>query len=202
MKKNFIALAIAASLMTGCASNGGEQVDYKELQVAGQDLYTQSIEGSYHPSTIQDLEVVRTSVNSVFLIAKPTYEQYTSNLMKSTEIQTYFAAVEAAETEEDKRAVYDNLTPETKASVDEFVNGEQSQEIMKNLGEAAKVALTNIAMFEEIDTASMIKNIKFSDLMAEKNKLSLTGEQVVYLNDTVISAYNNYQVVAAFSKAQ
>ncbi|WP_461536942.1 hypothetical protein [Spongorhabdus nitratireducens] len=202
MKKQFLAIAVAASLMTGCASNGGEQVNYAELQVVGQDLYAQSVKDSYQPSLIEDVEVVRTSVNAVFLIAKPAYEQYTDKLLQQVEIQTYFAAVEAADSEEDKRAIYDNLDPETKAKVDAFVNSDQSQQIMASLAEASKVALQNIALFKQLDSAGLLKQVSFSDLMAEKDKLAFTGEQIVYLNDTVVSAYKNYQQISAFSKAQ
>lgn len=201
MKKQILAVIVAAALTTGCSTSGGtEAVSYDALQTEGQELYTQSVVdgGSYEPSIIKEVEIVRTAVNTAFLAAKPAYENYVSQLKKEPVLGNYFAAVEAADSEEDKRAVYDKLTDEKRIIIDNFNNSTMGNEVMSSLGDAAKVALKNIAIFKSMDSSEMISSVGFSELMSEKNKLSLTVEQISYLNDSVVSAYKNYKTVSAF----
>lgn len=205
MNKNILAVLVAAALTTGCASSGStEAISYSALQTEGQELYTQSVVegGSYEPSLIQDVEVIRTAVNTVFLTAKPVYENYVSQLMNEPVLGNYFSAVEAVDSEEEKRNVYDALASEDRKVIDDFNNYTMGSEVMGSLGDAAKVALKNIAMFKSMDTSGMISGVGFKELLSEKDKLAHTVEQIDYLNDTIISAYNNYQVVSAFRSAQ
>ena len=205
MKKSILTVFVAAALTTGCATSGSsEAVSYNTLQTKGQELYTQSVVdgGTYEPSLIEDVEIIRTAVNTAFLAAKPAYENYVSQLMNEPVLGNYFSAVEAAESDEDKRSVYDALTMEDRKVIDDFNSSTMGNEIMGSLGDAAKVALKNIAMFKSMNTSDMISGVGFKELMSEKNKLALTVEQIDYLNDTIISAYTNYQVVSAFRSAQ
>ena len=45
-------------------------------------------------------------------------------------------------------------------------------------------------------------NLDYKTILAEKDKLALTADQILYLNETVISAYNNYRIVSAFRSAE
>lgn len=203
MKKTILAVALAASMVSGCSSiMGNETRSYAELKTEGQTLLLASNEEGYSPSGILDLEKTRLSINSVFLIAEPIYERYTETLMNTPEIGNFMAATEAAETEAEKKAIYDSLTPEAKSKVDEYVNSSMAKEIMNGAAEAAKVILTNSTLFLQVNTASILKQVDFTDLIAEKNRISHTYDQLAYLDSTLVSAYKNYQVISAFSNAQ
>ena len=199
--KKLVAAAVVAILATGCAGNGAKSVSYDKLVAQGGELYSKSDSKAYEPSSVGSIEIARTAVNTAFLAAKPAYEEYTKQLKNDTALSTYFAAVEAQETEEEKRAVYDALSDETRKVVDDYNNSAMGKKVMAGLAEAAVLAMKNTSAFEKLDTAELLKNIDFSQIMSEKSKLSLTKDQVEYLNDTVISAYNNMKVVSTFSKA-
>lgn len=77
-----------------------------------------------------------------------------------------------------------------------------SKQVFAGLGEASLVALQNLAVFEALDTTGLLKSVEFSMLMQEKDKLAFTTKQVAYLNDTVVSAYKNHQIVSAFRSAE
>ncbi|MFK0570247.1 hypothetical protein [Endozoicomonas sp.] len=206
MKKNFIALAIAASLMTGCASTGSSNLTDAEQYAAdleqGKELYSQSIKGSYQPSVVDDVEIVRTAVNAAFLVAKPAYEDYSREVNNYREVQTYLKFIEEADTEEAKKKAFDVLTAEQQQVISGFVNNSKTQEIVKGLGEAAQVALKNIALFKGVDTTALMKQVSFKDMMAEKDKLALTGNQIAYLSNTVVKSYNSYRQIKALVPAQ
>lgn len=202
MKKILLSAVIATSLLTGCASNGGSAVSYADLQAQGSELLAGAQVNSYAPSTVKELEVARTLINTAFLAAKPAYEQFTAAMQKDAVIGNYFAAVEAVKTEEEKKAIYDALAPEDKKAIDAFNNSEMSKQVFAGLGEASLVALKNLAVFEALDTAGLLKSVEFSMLMQEKDKLAFTTKQVAYLNDTVVSAYKNHQIVSAFRSAE
>ena len=203
MKKTILAVALAASMVSGCSLiPGNEAHSYAELQAEGQALLLASNEEGYSASGIQDLEKIRLGVNSVFLIAEPIYERYTETLMNTTELGQFMAATEAADSEENKKAVYDNLTPEAKAKVDDFLNSSMAKEIMAGLGDVVPVLLKNSAVFLEVNSASILTQVDFGDLKAEKDRFAHTYDQLAYLDTTLVSAYKNYQVVSAFSTAE
>lgn len=203
MKKTVLAMVLAATMVSGCSMIGGsETVSYEDLREQGNVLLLASNEAGYKASDIQQLEAIRLVVNTAFLTAKPVYERYIDELMATPDLNNYFSAVEAMETEEEKRAVYDALNPEQKKIVDEFNQSSVGNEIMLGLKDAALVALKNSAVFLEADTTAMLSDVDFSKLMDEKDAVSLTAEQVIYMDKTVVSAYENYKVISAFSSAQ
>ncbi len=202
MKKTLLSAVIATALLTGCASNGGSVVDHNKLQTQGSELLAGAQAGSYAPSTIKELEVARTLINTAFLMGQPAYERYTFEMKKDAVIGNYFAAVEAVKTEEEKKAIYDALSPEHKKTIDTFNSSDKTKEIFSGLNEASLVAVKNLLVFEALDTKELLKSVEFAMLMQEKDKLAFTTEQVAYLNNTVISAYNNYQQVSAFRSAE
>ncbi len=203
MKKTLLAMALAVSMVSGCSMIGGsDQVSYEELQKEGNVLLEQSNEAGYKASNVQELEAIRLLVNSAFLASKPAYERYTEELLKTPELGNYFAAVEAVDSEEEKRAIYDGLPSEQKKIVDDFNKSSIGNEIMSGLKDASLVVLKNSAVFLETDTTSMLADIDFSKLMDEKDAVSFTAEQVTYLDKTVVSAYKNYKQVSAFSNSK
>ncbi|KAB2825758.1 MULTISPECIES: hypothetical protein [Aliivibrio] len=214
MKKTVLAMVLAATMVSGCSMIGGsETTSYADLRAEGDALYAESkpavrddegkiIEEGYQVSDVAQLEAIRLLVNSAFLSAKPAYERYTDELLATPELGNYFSAVEAKDTEEEKRAVYDSLSDEMKVKVDDFNKSSVSDEIMSGLKDAALVALENSAVFLKADTTAMLSDVDFSKLMDEKDAVSLTAEQVIYLDKTVVSAYENYKIISAFSSAQ
>jgi len=221
MKKTILAATVFASLLSGCMTTGG-QASYADLQKEGVELYQGSaivgtpyeftkedgtkiegkVETGYQVSNVAELEVIRTVINATFLTALPVYERFSTEMMNNTEVGQYFAAVEAADTEEDKSQVFENLSEADKQKVKDFENSSVSQELLSGLGDVALVVLKNSAAFAEIDTAALISNVDFSELMTEKDRVSHTADQILYMNDTVVSAYQNYQVISAMSNAE
>jgi hypothetical protein len=203
MKKTFLAITLAASLLSGCSMIAGNETrSYTELKAEGQELLLTSNEEGYSASGIQDLEKIRLGVNSVFLIAAPIYERYTNTLLNTPELNNFMAATEAAESEEEKKAIYDALPREAKDKVDAYLNSSMTKEIMAGLGEAVPVLLKSSAAFLQTNTASILTQVDFSDLSAEKARIAHTYDQLAYLDTTLVSAYQNYKVVSAFSNAQ
>ncbi|KLV07066.1 hypothetical protein ABT56_05755 [Photobacterium aquae] len=202
MKKTLLAVALVASLGSGCSMlNKSDTVNYDALRKDGAELMTKANAEGYQPSNVKQLEVVRFTVNTAFLAAKPTYERYIDELKSTPVLGNYFAATEAVETEEEKRAIYDALPADQKKVVDNFMKSSMSEEMMSGLGEAAKVALENSSHFLALDSTDMLSGIDFTQLLTEKENVSFTIDQISYLNATVISAYNNYKTVSAFSRA-
>ncbi|WP_372882258.1 hypothetical protein [Psychromonas sp.] len=203
MKKTILAVTLAATLLSGCSAiMGNETRSYDELKADGQALLLKSNEEGYSASGIQDLEKIRLGVNSAFLIAEPMYERYTENLLNTPELGNFMAATEAAESEEEKKAIYDALPQETKDKVDAYLNSSMTQEVMKGAAEVAKVILKNSTAFLTVNTTSVLTQIDFTDLMAEKARIAHTADQLAYLDTTLVSAYKNYKVISAFSNAQ
>ncbi|MEZ8194276.1 MULTISPECIES: hypothetical protein [Vibrio] len=206
MKKTIIASLLSTLMLSGCISTGGESADeplsYDVLREKGSELAISSDDSHYEPSTVVEVETVRLAVNTAFLAAKPAYERYTEELIATPALGNFFAATEAASTDEEKKAIYDALSPKNKATVDKFLASSMFSEIMSGLGDAAKPALKSVAMMTTINASDALQNVGFLNLINEKDKFSHTTDQVLYLNDSVISAYNNYKVVSSFNTAK
>lgn len=202
MKKTLLAVTIAAAILTGCVSTSDEPTTYLDIKAQGQELLKSSSVAGYTASSIPDLEKVRLTVNSVFLLSQPLYERYTEQLQNTPELENFMAATGAVDTEEEKKAIYDQLTPEHKIIVDKFLNSSVVGEVMERLGEVSLVIMNNTSTFNNLDTASLLQQVDFSNLMTEKDLIAHTGEQVIYLNDSIYSLYKNYQIISAFSNAQ
>lgn len=221
MKKTILAVAVFASLLSGCMTTGG-QASYADLQAQGQELYLESaavgssyvvttadgteeertVAAGYQASNIVELENIRTIINVTFLTAKPVYERFSEEMINNTDVGNYFAAVDAAETDEEKAKVYTNLSPEKKQIIKDFENSSVGKELLIGLKDVAFVILKNSTAFTEIDTMALISNVDFSEIMAEKDRLGHTTDQLLYMNDTVVSAYKNYQVISAMNNAE
>jgi len=203
MKKTLLAVTLTASLLSGCSTiMGSETRSYNELKIDGQALLLTSNEEGYSASGVQDLEKIRLGVNSAFLIAQPMYERYTERLINTPELGNYMAATEAVESEKEKKAIYDALSIETKKKVDAYLNSSMTQEAMKSATEVVKVLLKNSTAFLTVNTTSILTQVDFTDLRAEKARIAHTTDQLVYLDTTLVSAYQNYKVISAFSNAQ
>ncbi|WP_076410392.1 hypothetical protein [Shewanella sp. UCD-KL12] len=203
MKKSLLTMLVIAGLTTGCASTSDTStVSYDDLKAQGNSLFADSVKGAYSPSKVQELEIGRAIVNTAFLTAKPLYEGYIAQIQNEPTVNSYFSAVEAVESEEEKKAIYDALSEPQKKIIDDFNNSEMTKTVMMELGKAVLTATQSLAKFKAIDTTSLIASVDFADMMSEKSKLGLTLDQVVYLNDSVISAYDNYQIISAFRNAQ
>ncbi|MCG7587994.1 hypothetical protein [Photobacterium sp. OFAV2-7] len=203
MKKTLLAAIIAASMVSGCSMiTDSEKVSYAELQTTGTELAERSNADNYQPSSIKEAEVLRIAVNTAFYAAKPAYERYTEELLATPAVGNYFSAVESVDSEEEKKAVYDALSEENKKAVDKFMASSVFDEVIGGLKEAAVPAMKSATSFLALDTTSLLADINFSELPAEKDKFALTAEQLEYLDKTVVSAYNNYQIISAFSNAQ
>ncbi len=202
MKKTILAATLAASLLSGCSMMGSEGHSYEELKKEGQALLLASNGDGYSPSNIKNLEVARLGVNSVFLVAEPMYERYTETLLSAPKVSNFMAATEAAESEEDKKAIYDALSEEDKIIVNEYLNSSLTKEAMKGAKEVANVIKNNSEVFLALDTKSLLSQVSFANLAAEKGHISHTKDQLAYLDATLVSAYQNYKVVSAFSNAQ
>jgi hypothetical protein len=221
MKKTILAATIFASLLSGCMTTGGGAT-YVELQEQGQELYlesattgssyivlteegvekTEKVGAGYQVSNIPELETIRMIVNATFLTAKPVYERFSEEMINSPAVGSYFAAIDNAENDEEIAAINAALSPEDKKIIDDFKASSVSEELLSGLGDVALVVLKNSASFAEIDTAGLISNVDFSELMTEKDRLGHTADQLLYMNDTVVSAYQNYQVISAMSNAE
>ena len=203
MKKTILAVTLAASLLSGCSAiMGNEARSYDELKAEGQALLLASNEEGYSPSNIKSLEVARLGVNSVFLIAEPVYERYIETLLTTPEVGNFMAATEAAESEEEKKAIYDALSDENKIIIHEYLNSSLTKEAMKGAKEVTGVIKKNSAAFLALDTKSLLSQVSFADLATEKGHITHTKDQLAYLDTTLVSAYQNYKVVSAFSNAQ
>lgn len=194
---------VAASIMSGCAStSGSDTISYSDLKAQGAELYQSSNSKNYKASTVKQVETIRLVVNTAFLAAQPVYEEYIAQIQSEPAVNNYFAAVEALDSEVEKKAVYDKLTAEQKKTIDDFNNSAMTKKIMSALGEAALTAMSSAEQFKAVDTTSLLSGVSFSNMLDEKDKLGLTLDQILYLNDTVISAYDNYKIISAFRNAQ
>jgi hypothetical protein len=220
MKKTILAATIFASLLSGCMTTG-ESASYADLQAEGQELYLESavvgtpymtvekgekveheVKTGYQVSNIPELETIRMVVNATFLTAKPVYERFSDEMINSPAVGSYFAAIDNAENDEAIAAINAALSPEEKKIIDDFKASSVSQELLTGLGDVAVVVLKNSASFAQIDAVGLISNVDFSELMTEKDRLGHTTDQLLYMNDTVVSAYQNYQVISAMSNAE
>lgn len=203
MKKTLLAMALTVSMVSGCSMFGGsDTLSYADLQVQGSELAVRSDAENYEPSVVKEAEVARLAVNTAFHVSKPVYERYIENLLATPEVGNYFSAVEAVDSEEEKRAIYDALSDEDKKMIDDYVASSVFEDIMDGLKNAALPAVNSVATFMALDTAGLLKDVEFTALLLEKEKLALTAEQVLYMNETVVSAYENYQIISAFSSAE
>jgi len=221
MKKTILAATVFASLLSGCITTG-EPASYVELQAQGQELYLESasqgttyvattLEGSeedrtidegYQTSQIPELEKIRTVVNATFLTAKPVYERFSEEMIHNTVVGNYFAAIDAADNDEEIATVNAALSAEDKKIIAEFKESSVSKELLMGLKDVAAVVLENSAAFAQIDTMALLTSVDFSEVMTEKDLLGHTTDQILYMNDTVVSAYSNYQVISAMSNAE
>jgi len=209
MKKTLLAVALAATMASGCSMiSGADAVSYDELKVTGAELVTRSMpvteenKDGYQMSVVQELEIARVTVNTVFLAAQPAYEEYTKQIQATATLGNFFSAVEAAESEEDKQAIFDALSPEQQAEVKDLMNSSVMSETMEGLKKSKEPILNAIIIFQAIDTKSLISGLEFEVMLTEKDKIELTADQLAYLDSTIVSAYNNYQTVSAFTNSQ
>lgn len=203
MKKTLLAMALAASMVSGCSMIGGQDtVSYENLKHEGAELAIRSNSENYTPSIVKEAEVARIAVNTAFLASKPAYERYTEELLATPALGNYFSAVEAADSEEEKRAIYDSLTEENKKIVDNYLASSVFEEVIEGLKNAALPATKSIVTFMAMDQTELLAGVEFAALMTEKDKLELTADQILYMNETVVSAYENYQIISAFSSAE
>ena len=203
MKKTILASSLAIALLSGCMMTGtSEHASYKELQKEGERLMLSSSAEGYSPTGVHDLEMVRLAVNSGFLIALPIYERYTEELLNTPELGNFFAATENVETEEEKKAIYDSLSPEGKKIIDDYLSSSVVQEMMKGIGEVVGVLLKNSASFLAVNSPSVLAEVDWTDLIGEKNRIAHTYDQIAYLDETIVSAYHNHQIISAFVNAE
>ena len=74
-----------------------------------------------------------------------------------------------------------------------FINDTYMDSIYKrSLKVGAEIAVQTLA-FNKIDQSALLGELDFSQLGTEKDKLTLTTEQISVLNDTVYSLYQEYQ---------
>ena len=88
---------------------------------------------TYQPSLVKEVEVARTAINTAFLMSKPAYEAYYQESMNHAELKNFIAAMDNAESEEQKKEIYNALSSEERKVVDEFFNGEKSKQIIDGL---------------------------------------------------------------------
>ena len=203
MKKTILASSLAIALLSGCMMTGtSEHASYKELQKEGQRLMVSSTVEGYSPTGIHRLEIARIAVNSGFLVAQPIYERYTEQLLNTPELGNFLLATEKAETEEEKKAIYDALDPKQKEVVDKYLTSSVAQEAMKGIGKVVLVLLKNSGSFLVANSPSILAEVDWLDLISEKNRIAHTIDQIAYLDETIVSAYDNYQIVSAFANAE
>lgn len=221
MKKTILAATIFTSLLSGCITTG-DQASYAELQAQGQELYLESasqgttyvvttgkgseedrtVDTGYQTSQIPELEKIRTVVNATFLTAKPVYERFSEEMINNTVVGNYFAAIDAADNDEEIAAVNAALSAKDKKIIADFQESSVGKELLVGLKDVAVVVLENSAAFAQVDTMALIASVDFSEIMTEKELLGHTTDQILYMNDTVVSAYNNYQVISAMDNAE
>ncbi|CAH7078753.1 conserved exported hypothetical protein [Vibrio chagasii] len=203
MKKTLLTMVLAASMVSGCSMIGGQEtVSYEDLKHEGAELAVRSNGDNYVPSVVKEAEVARIAVNTAFLASKPAYERYTEELLATPALGNYFSAVEAVDSEEEKRAIYDSLTEEDKKVVDNYMASSVFSEVIEGLKDAALPATKSVVTFMAMDQTDLLDGVEFSALLTEKDKFALTAEQARYINETVVSAYENYQIISAFSAAK
>ncbi|CAH6803373.1 conserved exported hypothetical protein [Vibrio chagasii] len=203
MKKTLLTMVLAASMVSGCSMIGGQEtVSYEDLKHEGAELAVRSNGDNYVPSVVKEAEVARIAVNTAFLASKPAYERYTEELLATPALGNYFSAVEAVDSEEEKRAIYDSLTEEDKKVVDNYMASSVFSEVIEGLKDAALPATKSVVTFMAMDQTDLLDGVEFSALLTEKDKFALTAEQALYINETVVSAYENYQIISAFSAAK
>lgn len=196
-------MVLAASMVSGCSMIGGQEtVSYEDLKHEGAELAVRSNGDNYVPSVVKEAEVARIAVNTAFLASKPAYERYTEELLATPALGNYFSAVEAVDSEEEKRAIYDSLTEEDKKVVDNYMASSVFSEVIEGLKDAALPATKSVVTFMAMDQTDLLDGVEFSALLTEKDKFALTAEQALYINETVVSAYENYQIISAFSAAK
>lgn len=192
MKKTLLAAIIAASMVSGCSMLGATEQTPAQLNAKSQELAAQE----YTESSIQPVEQVRMAVNSLFKESTPIYADYTKHVDTNKVGGQVSSALMMKETDEERDAFLADLkankTDDYNAYI-AFINDKYMDSIYKRaLKVGAEIAVQTMA-FSEIDQTSLLGQIDFSELGNEKDKLVLTADQVMMLNDTVYSLYQEYQ---------
>lgn len=204
-KKNVVAVVLASSMMFGCSAfSGNAGVDYDQQLVAGNELSVRATD-EYKFSKIKEGELVRTTVNTAFLVAKPMYEDYIKSAENQPEVKQFLAYTQNM-SEEDREAAFNELDAASKEKVTQYVNSSVFDSMLSGLGNASKAALSAAAKFDEEKLLSLVTDsnsgLDFTEIMQEQSLYELTGEQVMFMNDSVISAYQTAKQLSALANAE
>ncbi|MGF1715943.1 hypothetical protein [Photobacterium chitinilyticum] len=192
MKKTLIATVIAASMVSGCSMFGATEQTPATLNLKAQELSTQQ----YTNSSIQQVEQVRLIINSLFTESVPIYSDYAKHIETNQVGGQVSSALMMKESDEER----DTFIADLKANKNDdynayiaFINDTYMDSIYKrSLKVGAEIAVQTLA-FNKIDQSALLGELDFSQLGTEKDKLTLTTEQISVLNDTVYSLYQEYQ---------
>lgn len=204
-KKNVVAVVLASSMMFGCSAfSDNASVDYDQQLVVGNELSVRATD-EYQFSKIKEGELVRTTVNTAFLIAKPMYEDYIKSAENQPEVKQFLAYTQNM-SEEEREAAFNQLDDESKAKVKQYVESSAFDSVLAGLGDASKAALSAASKFDEEKLLGLVTDsnigLGFKDIMQEQSLYELTGEQIMFMNDSVISAYQTAKQLSALTNAQ
>ncbi len=179
-------------MVSGCSMLGATEQTPAQLNAKSQELAAQE----YTESSIQPVEQVRMAVNSLFKESTPIYADYTKHVDTNKVGGQVSSALMMKETDEERDAFLADLkankTDDYNAYI-AFINDKYMDSIYKRaLKVGAEIAVQTMA-FSELNQTSLLSQIDFSELGNEKDKLVLTADQVMMLNDTVYSLYQEYQ---------
>lgn len=201
MKKTIIATSLAVALLSGCISTG-KAPTHAELQEQGRELSVASKKGEYSPTLIQEIEIARVSVNSVFLVAHPAYDRYVDTVISQPVVSQYMGALAKLEEEEEKQQLWDSLKDKDKAAITAFLESSQTEEAMKALVEVVPMIADASLMFMALDTTTLLQQVDWKDLMSEKDRLTHTTDQLDYMAVTAVKAYEVHNQASAFASAK
>ncbi|PVZ70657.1 hypothetical protein [Pelagibaculum spongiae] len=199
--KNFKTMILVASvatlLMAGCATSGSEKMTVTDYKTQGQELM--AVE--FAPTKISSIDEARQPINALFINALPLYTEYTDKVLAAPEYAQVMSSLDLEnKSDEDAKAAYDALTDEQRGVVNEF--NAANDDLMKRIFKISIDLLAQQALFNELDTGSLLKEVKFSEMMDVKDQLSLTKDQLGFVSETAGKINKNYQVIESLKVAQ
>ena len=206
MKKNLIAAALVVALTSGCSMMGGGEdgLSVKEVNLRATELNAQP----YQKSKITSAEVLRNSINDLYMESMPIlndYEKRLSNYELGAQLQG-LRAMEVAENGDEAGATlmeaYKNGEVEGVEKEDALkmykdyeamINDSFILDTTMRIGEVVVKLLVELDKFSKMDQSAMLSEVDFSDLSYEKDRFSVTGDQLSIMSDgfsTIMDEYN------------
>ena len=194
MNKTIIAASLALALLSGCVSTG-ETMSVTDINERAEVIQT----ATYEKSAVMGLEEVRLPINSLFNASVPILNDYIEGTKAFEEGAQLQAATNMQETEEDRLALLEKYKNSDDVAEQKMyqnyismMNDEHMQSIYKRIQTVALEIGIQVITFSQIDQTTLWTNIDYLKIMDEKDKLTMTMDQLDILTDSFITLNDEY----------